>query len=159
MDEVENKGHITRRQLLNMASPLGTVTLAKPGCTVCGNCAAICRTGALSMAFDREKGTCSLLFKHNLCDACGDCVINCPEQCLKLERALDIGSIDRPAEVLAEDEVVFCSECGRPFTSRAVVEHIISRLGPAGNKSPGYLEICPACKGRPRPPGVGRQWI
>jgi ferredoxin len=156
MDKAESKGQITRRQLLNMASPLGTVTLTKPGCTVCGNCAAICRTGALSMAFDREKGTCSLLFNHNLCDACGDCVDGCPEKCLKLERALDIERIDRPAEVLTEDEVVLCSECGRPFTSRAVVENIISRLGSAGIKPPEYLEICPVCKGKSRPMGVER---
>ena len=156
MNEADNRGPITRRQLLNMASPLGKVTLAKPDCTVCGNCAAVCRTGALSMSFDREKGTCSLLFRHDLCTACGDCVDNCPEQCLKLEHALDIESIDRPADVLSEDRVVFCAECGEPFTSRAMVDRIISRLGSGGNTPSRYLETCPTCKAKPRTLGVGR---
>jgi ferredoxin len=156
MNEPEDKGRITRRQLLNMASPLGKVTLAKPDCTLCGNCAAVCRTGALSMSFDRDDGTCRLLFRHGLCTACGDCLENCPEQCLMVERSLDIDGIDRPPGVLAEDRVVCCAECGRPFTSRTMLDRITSRLRSTGNNSSRNLETCPVCKARPRLSGVGR---
>jgi ferredoxin len=156
MNESDSNRQITRRQLLNMASPLGMVTLAKPVCTACGNCAAVCSTGALSVAFNREKETCSLLFKHNLCTACGDCVDNCPEHCIKLEHVIDFQGIERPADVLSEDKVAFCAECGQPFASRAMVDRINSRLESTRNKSSRYLETCPACKARPRPLGLWR---
>jgi ferredoxin len=142
----KQEGEMTRRELLKKASPLGKVSMINRACTVCGLCAAECETGALSMEYDKDKGICRLLFRHNLCVSCGKCVKICPEQCLKVERTLDAGSLDKPAEVLFEDAVVTCAKCGVAFASRSMVDSIRAKLGITDEADGAYLEICPGCK-------------
>jgi ferredoxin len=141
----EIKGEISRRQLLKMASPLGKVTLEKARCTGCGLCALDCPTGALIVSFSGEAEVYQLLFKHNLCVACGRCVEVCPEHCLHLERTLELDELNRPA-VLFEDEIVRCSECHSPFASRAMINIIKAKL-PATCAS-SQFELCPECKAK-----------
>ena len=152
----KQEGEVTRRELLKKVSPLGKISMINSACTACGLCAAECETGALSLEYDKNEGICRLLFRHHLCIACGKCVKICPEQCLKVERTLDAGSLDRPAEVLFEDEVVTCAKCGVPFASRSMVESIKTKLGITGDSAGSYLEICPGCKDGIRLPGAER---
>ena len=152
----EKQKKVTRRELMKMAAPLGRVTLVNQGCTACGICAASCDAGALSMVSVESAGTCQLLFRHLLCTACGRCAEACPEKCLRVERTVDPARIEGPDEVLFEDEVVRCAECGKPFATRAMVDSMKEKLGITGQSAGAYLEICPVCKAGVRLSGVGR---
>ena len=152
----KSKGEITRRELLKLASPLGRVMLETRDCTACGLCVLECEAGALSLVADQNSGTYRLLFRHHLCTACGRCVKVCPEKCLRVERTLDLEKLNGPDEVLFEDNVVMCRECGSPFASRAMVDSMKTKLGITGQPAGSYLEICPTCKAGIRLNGAGR---
>ena len=137
---------ISRRELLNMASPLGKITLDSSKCTGCSLCALECPTGALDVSPAGENDTYQLVFKHSLCLACSSCVEVCPEKCLSLERILELEKLGAPATVLFEDTVVRCAECGEPVGSRGMVDGVKARLIAAGQSLPAELELCPSCK-------------
>ena len=140
------EGEISRRELLKLASPLGKVTLDGSRCSGCSLCASDCPTRALAISASEENDTYQLLFKHNLCIACGQCVELCPEQCLFLERTLELDRLGNPPEVLFEDRIARCRECGNPIGSRAMIERLQAKL-PAGVGSlASHLELCPECK-------------
>jgi ferredoxin len=153
--ESKNK-KMTRRELLKMASPLGRVILETHNCTACGLCAVECDTRALSFAYVENSGTCRLLFRHRLCTACGKCADVCPEKCLRVERTVDIERINASDEILFEDEVVRCAECGKPFATRSMVDSMKAKLGIEGQPAGSYLEICPDCKAGVRLSGAGK---
>jgi len=142
------EGEISRRQLLKMASPLGKVTLEAARCTGCGLCALDCPSGALTVSSSGEAEVYQLLFKHNLCVACNQCVEICPEQCLHLERTLELDGLNSPATVLFEDKIVRCSECGSPVGSRAMINSIKAKVLAAGQFSSSQFELCPECKAK-----------
>ena len=137
---------ISRRELLKMASPLGAVTLDSAQCTGCGLCAIDCPTGALTISQGGESDSYQLLFKHNLCVVCNQCIEVCPEKCLRLERTLEMDRLSSPATVLFEDTIARCSECGNPVGSRAMLDNIQAKLLTAGQSFPSRLELCPDCK-------------
>jgi ferredoxin len=142
----KTKGEISRRQLLKMASPLGKVTLDKDACTGCCLCAFDCPTGALTVTSGEEVDVYQLLFKHNLCVACGQCIELCPEQCLHLERTLEPDKLDSPATVLFKDKIARCTECGRPVGSKAMIKRMKAKILDAGQSPSLNLELCPECK-------------
>jgi len=138
-------GEISRRELLKMASPLGRVELDISRCTGCGLCSVDCPTEALTLSADADKGTYQLLFRHGICIACNKCLEVCPEQCLSLERVVEIDRIGSPAAVLFEDEIVRCRECGSPVGPRSMINSIKARMPAAGEPLP-QLELCPGCR-------------
>ncbi|MFH1651179.1 MAG: 4Fe-4S dicluster domain-containing protein [Chloroflexota bacterium] len=138
------KGEISRRELLKMAVPLGTVRLGGGQCTGCGLCAAVCPTHALTASAVGADGTYRLSFRHGTCVACNECVAICPEHCLVLERGASLE--ERPPEVLCENEMVGCPECGKPVGSRAMINKVRA-LVPAKQADAGF-ELCPECKAR-----------
>ncbi|MFC1938048.1 4Fe-4S dicluster domain-containing protein [Chloroflexota bacterium] len=143
----EVKGEISRRQLLKMASPLGKVTLEKTRCTSCGLCAVECPTEALVISSSEKTDAFQLIFKHGNCVVCGQCVEICPENCLVVERILELDKVGNQS-VLFEDEIVRCSECGSPFVSRAMINHMMVKLLAAGQFPSSQLELCPGCKAK-----------
>lgn len=140
------EGKISRRELLKLASPLGKVTLDGSRCTGCGLCADDCPTRGLTVSANGENDVYQLLFKHSLCIACGQCIELCPEQCLCLERTLELDSLSNPPVVLFEDSIARCGECGNPIGSKAMIEKLQAKL-PAGRDSlTAHFELCPECK-------------
>jgi len=141
------EGEISRRELLKMALPFGKVELDSTQCTGCSLCAFDCPTEAIA-AVTGEAGDYQLVFWPARCVACGRCVVACPEQCLRLERVLDLDKLySRPA-VLFEGEIVRCQECGEVVGSRAMIDRLRGRLLASGNLPTAQLELCPACKVR-----------
>ena len=64
----------------------------------------------------------------------------------EVERTLDTGSLNGPAGILFQGEVVACRKCGVPFTSRSMVDSIRTKLGVTEEAGGAFLEICPGCK-------------
>ena len=136
---------ISRRELLKMAMPFGTVEMAGTGCTGCGLCALDCPTEALFISLNEEAVTFQLLFKNYACISCRKCIEVCPEQCLRLERGLDTDSIGSPAAVLFEDELCRCPECGSPIGPRPMINSVRAKLLAAGQPAT-QLELCSECR-------------
>jgi len=139
------EGKISRRQLLTMASPLGKVTLDTATCTGCGLCALECPSGALTASTNRETEVYQLLFRHNLCIACGQCVEVCPEQCLRLERTLELDRLGQPAVVLSEDSLGRCAQCGAPTAPRSMLANLGARIRGRGGPV-AQLDLCSTCR-------------
>ncbi len=144
------KGEISRRELFKLASPLGKVMLDSSKCTGCGLCALDCPTGALSFSPSGKADVYQLLFKHGLCVACGQCVEVCPEQCLVLERILDLSQIKGAPVVLFEDRIARCRQCGGVVGSAAMIERLRAKLVNRGDLLTSQLELCPRCKAEAR---------
>lgn len=139
------EGKISRRELLKLAVPLGKVDIDGSRCTGCGLCALECPTGAL-VTSQGEDDDYQLLFRYGSCVACGQCVEVCPEECLHLERTLELDRINQPAKVLFEDRIARCSQCGSPIGTKAMIERLQAKVVAAGGASPSYFELCPTCK-------------
>ena len=143
----ELKDEISRRQLLEMASPLGRVELDSSRCTGCGLCAVECPTGALVFSPGEETDAFQLLFKHGNCVACGQCVEICPEKCLRVERILELDKFGSQS-VLFEDTIIRCSGCGSPLGPKSMIDKMRDRVIAAGKIFPARFELCPECKVR-----------
>jgi len=142
------EGEISRRELLKMASPLGKVTLDNTRCTGCGLCTLECPTEALTVMTGEEADFYQLLFKHNACFACNQCVEVCPEQCLHLERTIEPDKLNDPPVVLFEDLVARCRDCGDVIGSRAMVDSLRAKLTATGGFPGSHFELCPRCKNK-----------
>ncbi|MFC2005295.1 4Fe-4S dicluster domain-containing protein, partial [Chloroflexota bacterium] len=127
--------------------PFGKVELDTSQCTGCGLCALECPTGALTVSSNKETGAFQLLFRYDHCLACSFCIEICPEKCLCVERILELDKMDSQSE-LFEDEIIFCSECGSPVGSRAMIKNIKEKVLAAGQVSTSQFELCPECKAR-----------
>jgi ferredoxin len=125
--------------------PFGSLELDSSRCTGCGLCAVDCPTGALTL--DSAEGQeYRLLFRHDSCIACGRCVEICPEKCLRLERILELSAMGGEADVLFEDEVARCRECGRVIGTKAMIDSLQSRLEGMDSVVLSQLELCTICK-------------
>jgi ferredoxin len=125
--------------------PFGNLELDGSRCTGCGLCAVDCPTGALTVDSIKGEGY-RLLFRHDICIACGRCSKVCPEQCLRLERILELSAINNAAGVLFEDEVARCRECGRIIGTRAMINNLQFKLKGMDSAIVSQLELCTVCK-------------
>lgn len=139
-------GNSSRGTVSTGSVPFGKIELDGSQCTGCGLCALDCATGALTVSSLEETGSYQLLFKHDYCVACGRCVEVCPEECLRLERILELDRIDSPPMVLFEDKVVSCYQCGSPVAPRAMIDRLQAKLQGAGESFTSQLELCPECR-------------
>ncbi len=127
------------------AVPFGRLELNSDGCSGCSLCAVDCPTGALVTEATGQADGFRLLFKHSRCVACGRCVSVCPEQCLTLEKLLDLKRLNG-ADVLLEDKVVRCRECGRAMATARMLDRLQVKLQKTGGMLASQLELCPECK-------------
>lgn len=143
---------------LPLHAPLGTVVIAAERCTLCSACARICPFQALAL----PEGTGQLAFTEARCTQCGLCVSACPEQALHLKpRLLSSSALRHTPRIVASAEMVSCPDCGKAFTSRAMLER--SRAVMANPMFQGeqarLLALCLACRQLAIAPGANTAWL
>lgn len=131
---------------LEAGAPFGQVRLDKAKCTLCMSCVGACPSRALMDTPDMPR----LKFIERNCVQCGLCVKTCPEDALTLEPRLLLGAGARRETVLNEAEPFNCVRCGKPFSTRQMVEAMLGRLSGhsmfAGADALKRLQMCADCR-------------
>ncbi len=134
---------------LSVPLAFGNVSVDKNRCTLCLACVGVCRPGALT-AWSADN---SLRFIPSLCTACGSCLHVCPEpDCLHLEEGtLTLAPQFFQANIMAQDQLMDCAQCGKLFAPRKSIEKIAAIMGPFFSGDPirmKTLYCCSDCKAR-----------
>jgi ferredoxin len=131
-------------------APFGEVCVDTQACTLCMGCVKVCPTGALQQG--GEQNAPQLNFCEDRCVQCGICAAACPEDAIRLTARFvyDARTRKRP-RVLSESPSFCCITCGKPFTTKAIVERMQERL----KDNPFFqgdgirvLQQCPECRAR-----------
>lgn len=145
-------------------SPLGIVQVDQSACTLCGSCASVCPSGALTTNLGLESWTESparqgdgqacdqgaeavLDFDHGLCVACGNCVDACPERlrgAIAVEPGVDFALLSGGPVRQASSAIHRCRRCGAAVASSRSVERVAAILGREFSEK---MLLCTACKG------------
>jgi len=118
-------------------------------CTLCRSCANVCPTNAFK--FEEEDN--SLHFKHINCVGCGLCEQVCPEKVITLHSDLYLKKEALEYTVVAEDEMINCVQCKKPYINKKALQAVESRLFKdesldqtfAGDRK-NILRMCPDCR-------------
>jgi ferredoxin len=129
--------------------PFALVEVEESGCTLCRSCANVCPTNA----FKFEEDGNSLHFKHINCVGCGLCEQVCPENVITLRRELFLEKQALDYVMVAEDEMIACAKCGKPYINKRALEAVESKLFEveslrttfSGNRK-NILKMCPDCR-------------
>lgn len=135
-----------REVALPSGAPWGAVALNKQKCTLCMSCVGACPESALMDAPDAPR----LKFLERNCVQCGLCVTTCPEEALALVPRLLLDAEVRRERVLNEAEPFECVRCGKPFSTRQMVEGMSARLAAhsmfQGEGALRRLQMCADCR-------------
>ncbi len=137
------------RRPLSSAQAVAFAVVNASGCTMCRSCVNVCP----SHAFKLDESTNSLQFKHIACVACGLCEQACPEHVITLERAIFFNRASLEHMTVVQDNMVSCTQCGKPYINRRALETIEARLFSleslldtfSGNRR-NLLRMCPECR-------------
>ncbi|MFP3873635.1 MAG: 4Fe-4S binding protein [Thiohalophilus sp.] len=106
-------------------APFGEVQVDAGACTLCMACTGVCPTGALLAGNERPQ----LKFIENNCVQCGLCEQTCPESAItRRQRYLFDGEARGARRLLYEEAPFHCVECGKPFATRQMIEHMRDKL-------------------------------
>ena len=119
-----------------------------------------------SNAFKFEEDNNSLHFKHINCVGCGLCEQLCPEKVISLKRELHLDKISLDYRKVAEDEMVSCEQCKKPYISRRALEAIENKILEveslqstfSGNRE-NILKMCPDCRTVTAMQEVDKGWV
>jgi len=128
-------------------APYGKITIDPQACTLCLACVSTCPVNALS---DNEMRP-QVSLTEQACVQCGLCRITCPENAISLQPQYNFDKSALQPVILHEDEPLECTECGKPFGSKAAVEKVIGILE---GKNPMFqnpeqlalLKMCDSCR-------------
>ena len=125
----------------------GHVKVNEDNCTLCLACVGACNVNALTAHTDDN----TLRLNASVCTACGYCEVSCPEKdCLTIEQdVINLSPSWFADEILAQDELFACVECGKEFATTKAVEKIASVMGPIFASDPikeRTLYCCEDCK-------------
>ena len=125
----------------------GKVEVNQDTCTLCLACVGACNVGALIA--DAKDNT--LRLNPSICTACGYCEVSCPEKdCLTIKKdIIELKPSWFKENILAQDELFACVECGKEFATTKAVEKIAKMMGPIFSSDPikeRSLYCCADCK-------------
>ena len=110
---------------LPAGAPFGEVRVDAAACTLCMSCVSACPTHALQDG----RGLPQLNFREWNCVQCRLCERTCPEDAVRLQpRFLYDAELRERPRVLHEEQPVCCIACGKPFTTRAMLEKVNRKL-------------------------------
>lgn len=116
-------------------------------CTLCLSCVGACNVSALT-ANPKDN---TLRLNASLCTACGYCELSCPEKdCLTIQKdVIKLNPTWFSDQILAQDELFACVECGKEFATKKAVEKIAAIMSPLFAKDAikeRTLYCCETCK-------------
>lgn len=125
----------------------GLVNVDADKCTLCLVCVGACNVDALQA--DASDNT--LRLNPSLCTSCGYCEVSCPEaDCLTIERdVIKLQPTWFKENILAQDELFACVECGKEFATAKSVKKIADMMAPIFAHDPvkeRSLYCCADCK-------------
>ena len=132
----------------NASMVSATLELDVEKCSLCGVCVDDCSTGAISA---NGHDPVQIVFRQDLCNACGRCSKVCPEECLMLERTFGVNGKSVVPVVLTDGAVARCVGCGCVVASQAMIERVRSTLEATGQQP--LPPLCPRCKPAWKPMG------
>jgi len=142
------KDKMSRREFLKIIRPqkYGMPFIDKEKCTGCGLCVMNCPTKALTLSQNNERDIYQILFREDACDACGVCEKSCPENCLQwVEKGPEKNETGKKAEVIFEDKISRCMECGIPLFPQSMQKKLETKI--FMTKEPTWsLNLCPSCR-------------
>lgn len=116
-------------------------------CTLCLVCVGACNVGAL--VADASDNT--LRINPSICTACGYCEVSCPEtNCLTIKQdIIELKPTWFKENILAQDKLFACVECGVEFATTKAIEKIASKMATIFASDPvkvRSLYCCANCK-------------
>ncbi|MFV0481524.1 MAG: formate hydrogenlyase complex iron-sulfur subunit [Campylobacteraceae bacterium] len=126
-------------------------------CIGCTACAVVCPPNAINLKLNDDKNRLMWLFDCGRCIFCGRCDEVCPTNAIMLSEEFEVAVVfDKNAlKIEAELEVENCKVCGKPFTTKRLIEYTKQRLEKTNFISDtlsiskiNYLLTCDSCKNK-----------
>ncbi|MCW8889607.1 MAG: 4Fe-4S binding protein [Sedimenticola sp.] len=132
---------------LTVGAPFGTAQVDASACTLCLSCVGACPGKALLAGQDVPQ----LRFVEANCLQCGMCTRTCPEDAIWITPRLLFDREKRSQIRLLHEEPPFCcTECGKPFATRSVIEAMLKKLEGhwmfKDGRSKNRLTMCQDCR-------------
>jgi ferredoxin len=110
---------------LSAGDAFGAVFVEPKACTLCMACVSVCPGNALQGGGGEPR----LGFLEANCIQCGLCTRTCPEDAIWITpRLLFDREYRNTPRVLHQEEPFCCVTCGKPFATRSVIDHVMSKL-------------------------------
>jgi ferredoxin len=142
---LEGTGRDPGRVKENTSFPFAWADVRAEGCTMCRSCVNICPVHAFKL--DDDKHT--LEFRYMSCVACGMCEKACPESVITLRRDLILEKAAFAHQVMVQDEMVGCLQCGKEYINKRALAAIQAKVGMMdaflGSRA-DLLLMCPNCR-------------
>jgi ferredoxin len=145
---LKSEDRMSRREFLRLPRPRNDVTLIleRGKCTGCGLCTIDCPTEALTLSQNGEENTYQIIFRQKICNACGICEKSCPESCLRMmDQEPEQKKIGKDAQVIFDDKISKCMECGIPLFPQAMIKKLESKVFMA-KENAWPFHLCPSCR-------------